>query len=515
MSETLVNLLANSVSHFADAEAVVHAGRRVSYRQLWQQVQAVAVFLQQNGLQKGDRVALLLGNSVEYIAAYYGTLAAGGVVVALNAAVKARDINNWIKHSEAGFLIVDASHTELKRVLEECRDNLCVLCVNYKGTQLPAVVHSWEQLSADVTTNISTDLDSSDLAAIIYTSGTTGHPKGVMLTHGNFVSNIRSILEYLKLSEKDSIVNILPFYYSYGNSVLHTHMAVGARLILENSMMYPHKVIEILANEKASGFSGVPSTFALLLSRVKLSDYDLTSLRYLTQAGGPMPPAHIQRLHTELPNTELIIMYGQTEATARIAYLPAERLDEKLGSAGIAIPNVEVEVRDEQGNAVSGKTVGEIYVRGDNLMPGYWKNPEMTQEVLINGWLKTGDLAYMDDEGYIFIQGRNSDMIKTGANRISPTEIEEVIQELENVVEVAAVGVADEILGEAIKVFIVKRKDKQLDQKYVQQYCRKNLARYKIPKYIKFIDELPKTASGKVRRYLLAQSENKRKNNVN
>ena len=512
MDGTLVEWLAESCRRYPSSEAVIQADRRLTYQQLWNEVLRVAHYLRESGLQKEDRVALLLDNSPEYIAAYYGVLAAGGAVVALNTAVKAPEISNWLRHSGAKYLFADASHPELKSVSEECGSELQVILVSAGGEDGHIYSNSvvWDALPVSVDNALPETVSHSDddLAAIIYTSGTTGDPKGVMLCHGNLRSNMASILDYLKLSEKDSIVNVLPFYYSYGNSVLHTHLAVGGCLVLENSLMYPHQVVQKMVDERVSGFSGVPSTFALLLSRVQLSDYDLSSLRYLTQAGGPMSPAHIKRLKSLLPESDLIIMYGQTEASARLTYLPAEKLEQKLGSAGIPIPGVNIEIRDEHGQPVPRNTVGEIYATGKNLMKGYWKNPQATKKVLVDGWLKTGDIALMDDDGYIFIQGRNSDMIKAGANRISPKEIEEAILELDEVAEVVVVGIADEILGEAIKAVIVKRKDAELDRRRVLSHCRSRLATYKIPKHVEFSESLPKTASGKIKRYMLVNSDN-------
>jgi len=498
--------LAEQVNRAAEREAIVHGERRMPYGELWHEAQKVAAWLTSIGLQRGDRVALLMDNSPDYAAAYYGVLLAGGAVVALNTAVKAPEIVNWLQHSEASALIADARHSELPAVLEGMPDRLVVLALGDSRKPLPGPVASWNALPAandfvPVTTR------DSDLGAIIYTSGTTGAPKGVMLSQGNLAANLDSILAYLRLTKADSIVNVLPFYYSYGNSVLHTHLAVGGRIILENSLMYPHRVVERIVNEKATGFSGVPSTFALLLSRVALQQYDLTSLRYVTQAGGAMPPAHTRRLREILGNTDIVIMYGQTEATARIAWLPPDRIDDKPGSCGKAIPGVEVEIRDENDQPVPPGTLGEICVRGANIMQGYWRNPEATAKVVVNGWLHTGDLARMDEEGFLFIEGRRSDMIKAGANRISPQEIEEVIQELDAVAEAGVVGVPDEILGEAIKAVIVPREGAHLDKRTILSHCRKRLALYKIPKFVEFAEALPKTASGKIRRYLLNEAK--------
>lgn len=505
MLNSLVDYLRHSVERHFDAEAVVHQGRRVSYGQLWQSVCAVAAFLTEREFRVGDRVAILLENSPEYIATYYGTLKAGGVVVALNTAAKAKELVDGLAHSGARWLVADAQHPELDELCRAVSPTLRIIRVGATGLLVNESVHWDDILKTDdgqVTRGVTLEPDST--AAIIYTSGTTGKPKGVTLSHRNLASNTESILAYLGITHQDRCLNVLPFYYSYGNSVLHTHLAAGATLVLQNNQAYMHVVLSQIKNEHITGFPGVPSTFALILSRFKLDNYDLSGLRYMTQAGGALAPAYIKRLRQELPRVQFFVMYGQTEATARLAYLPPEKLEQKLGSAGIPIPEVRLEIRDEHGHQVPRGVVGEIYAAGPNIMVGYWNNPQATAEVIKNGWLKTGDMAHMDEEGYVFIQGRRNDMIKSGGHRISPKDIEEVIAEIEDVSEVVVVGVSDEILGEAIKAIVVVRPDTGLGVAAVKAYCLRRLPAYKVPKYIEFNNNLSRTPTGKIKRYLLA-----------
>jgi acyl-CoA synthetase (AMP-forming)/AMP-acid ligase II len=284
---------------------------------------------------------------------------------------------------------------------------------------------------------------------------------------------------------------------------MHTHLAVGGKIVLENNFVYPNKVLEKMVEEGVTGFSGVPSTYALLLSRTKLKDYDLSKIRYMTQAGGAMAPANIKRFLNEITGVEFFVMYGQTEGTARLSYLSPENLLNKMGSIGKAVPGVTLEIHDVNGKVCPPGVTGEICAMGDNIMLGYWNDPETTREVIKDGWLRTGDLAHYDEDAYIYVDGRSSDMIKTGANRISPKEIEEVIAQLVEVEEVAVVGVPDELLGQVIKAIIVPAEGSVLEKRRVQAHCRKNLSMYKIPKIIEFTNKLPKTASGKVKRYML------------
>ncbi|MCU7932851.1 MAG: acyl--CoA ligase [Candidatus Thiodiazotropha sp. (ex Codakia rugifera)] len=504
MPTTLFDHFKTTVNKYPDSLAIADNKQRASYQDLFECVGKISQYLLESGLKKGDRVSLVITNSVEYAAVFYGIWAVGGVTVALNTQAKAKDIINWVGHSDAKWLFFDERHPEFKAIAAEIKSDIELISVGRGGSddQTDRVV-SWQQI-LDLTAPVpTTSLIPSDLASIIYTSGTTGHPKGVTLSHGNLSANIDSILSYLELTERDSILNVLPFYYSYGNSILHTHLAVGGSLILENSLAYPHRVMEKMVNEAVTGFSGVPSTFALLLGRVNIKDYDLSMLRYITQAGGAMAPALADKLSSALPGTELFIMYGQTEAGARLTYLPPKMLKEKRGSIGIAIPNTTIEVRSKEGTVTQPGETGEICASGKNIMQGYWKDNEKTAEIIKNGWLYTGDLAHTDADGYLYIDGRSSDMIKSGANRISPKEIEEVIQEIDQVLEVAVVGCPDEMLGEVIKAYVVLKKNNSLEKRVIQHHCKSNLALYKIPKTIEFIEELPKTASGKIQKFLL------------
>jgi len=341
-------------------------------------------------------------------------------------------------------------------------------------------------------------------ALILYTSGTTGRPKGVTLSHRSLASNVASIVRYLGLGPADCVVSVLPFYYAYGNSVLNTHLAVGARVVLEPNLVFPHAVVETMARERASGFSGVPSTFALLLARVDLGRYDLEALRYVTQAGGPMPVATTRKLRAALPRARLFVMYGQTEATARLTSLPPDWLDRKIGSVGLAIPDVEIEVGSEAGARLSADRIGEIWARGPNVMLGYWRDDAQTSEVLRDGWLRTGDVGRIDADGFLYLEGRRTDMIKVGAHRIYPKDVEEAIAELPGIAEVAVIGVDDEMLGQVVKAFVVRLSGSALDSVAVQAHCRDRLASFKIPRQVEFVDALPKTDSGKVKRVALA-----------
>lgn len=495
--------------------AVVQGRTRITYGQLDRTITSFAAFLVKNGLEKGDRVGILSENCFEYIAAYLGVQKAGGIAVDINYQSSSREAAKIVFHCLPKFVVVEQRYGALldESVSSSSSIKMVIWMPQRKKTPLSEFPSAPQVVSctfADAVTENGDDvsfpeLAPNDPAGIIYTSGTTGEPKGVVLSHDNFVSNAESIIAYLRLQEHDSIMVILPFCYSYGKSLLTTHLMVGGTLVLENSFMYPDVVLKKTIDEAVTGFAGVPSTFAILLNRSSLRTCRFPQLRYITQAGGAMPPQHAQELLNVLPGTEIYIMYGQTEAAPRLTYLEPSDVVRKAGSIGKAIPGVTIELLTHEGLPAETGEEGELVASGRNIMLGYWNNPVETGKVLKHGKLFTGDMARADAEGYLYIVGRRSDMIKSGAHRISPKEIEEVIVGLDAVHETAVIGTDDPILGQSIKAFVVLKPGRTLDAKALQRHCQARLASFKIPKEVEFVLELPKTNSGKVRRHLLKE----------
>jgi acyl-CoA synthetase (AMP-forming)/AMP-acid ligase II len=481
---------------------------RWTYGQLRAAVDIVRRGLRGRPLVAGSRIALLLRNSPQYTAAYYGVIAGGFVVVPLNNHERATTLAGQIRDSGANLLIGDRNHPEWHGLADELRGQPIELI----GLQLDG----GKELSSELepafgATASAASADGAEpvpapdrLASIIYTSGTTGRPKGVMLSHRNLYTNATAVIASLGLTAEDNSLCVLPFFFSYGNSVLHSHLACGACLTLEDNFAYPHIILQRMQDERVSGFAGVPSTFSLLLARHRLRGFDLGRLRYVTQAGGPMPRPLLAELRAQLPFVNVFLMYGQTEATARLTCLPPKDLDRKPGSVGLPVSGVDIEIRDG-GTPVPRRQVGEIFARGPGVMLGYWHDPAASAEVLRDGWLCTRDLGYLDEEGYLYITGRATDMIKIGAFRVSPQEIEEVIAGLEGVQDAGVAGIPDDVLGQAVKAVVVPRPGVTLTAMAVKAYCRRYLAGYKVPKVVEFAGALPRTASGKVQRFKLAQ----------
>ena len=503
MQQSVARSFLESVERQRSSNALVTADRTWTYEELGRLTGAVARYLGSAGVTRGDRVAILLPNSAEYVAAFYGTHLAGCVVVALNTQEPAAVLARLLEHCGASILFVD----EKMRELPTLRDLLT-------GSGLRIVPVSGESQEWSNILNDSVgdfrqhivDTRSTDLAAIIYTSGTTGNPKGVMLTQRNLYANTASILEYLPISWVDKCFNVLAFYYSFGNSILHTHMTAGACLILQNNVAFPHAVLKRMSEEQATSFYGVPTTFALLLGHDRLKDVELPSLRYIAQAGGPMSVAQQQQLAADLPGVDVFVMYGQTEATARLSYLDPADLKRKAGSVGQGIPGVTLRVGFGENARHTVEAPGDVYAFGDNIMSGYWNDSIATSEVLRDGWLRTGDLGFFDEDGFLFLTGRSSDMIKTGANRVSPGEIEDVISRIDGVAEVGVYAIDDDVLGQAIAAAIVCEDGFDLTVTDIRRECLGGLSSFKVPKSIRFVGSLPKTSTGKLRRHVLAES---------
>jgi long-chain acyl-CoA synthetase len=346
----------------------------------------------------------------------------------------------------------------------------------------------------------SDDFNEEKCAEIIFTSGSTGKPKGVMISHKNLIANTQSILAYLKLNSDDRMLVVLPFYYCYGLSLLHTHLRIGGSIVFNNSFIFLGAIINNLTGYKCTGFAGVPSHFQILL---RMSDsFKKTSfpnLRYVTQAGGKLAPVFIDEFRDSFPNISFFVMYGQTEATARLSYLPPELYEKKKGSMGKGIPGVELKVINEKGESVKPGETGEVVAKGDNIMMGYFADPEGTRNALRNGWLYTGDLGTVDEDEYIYLTARKKEIIKVGGKRVSPKEIEAVILQLPEVVDCSIEGIEDKLQGEALKATIVLRKGtmKYVNEDTIKNHCSKHLALYKIPHIYDLKDQITISATGK------------------
>jgi acyl-CoA synthetase (AMP-forming)/AMP-acid ligase II len=344
-----------------------------------------------------------------------------------------------------------------------------------------------------------------DLASIIYTSGSTGEPKGVMLTHRNMLTACASISQYLQIEDDEVILCALPLAFDYGLYQMIMAVAAGARVVLERSFTFPAEVLKLVAAERVTGFPGVPTIFAVLAGMKSLDAFDLSSIRYVTNTAAALPVKHITMLQRLFPTARIYSMYGLTECK-RCTYLPPEDVARKPESVGIAIPNTELWLVDEHDRRLGPGEIGQLVIRGATVMKGYWEKPEATAKKLRPGpvpgeqVLYTGDLCRLDEEGYLYFVGRMDDIIKSRGEKVAPKEVEGALVAIPGVREAAVIGIPDELLGQAVKAFVVLDAGVALDEKAIQRECQARLEGFMVPKVVEIVPELAKGPTGKIQK---------------
>ncbi len=465
---------------------IEESGRVCTYGDVAAAARRFAGALRHRGVVAGDRVLLLIPNGFDYLFTYYGTLIAGGIVVGLQPRTIGPDLAHVTSNCQPRLCVTGPDRQASEPILPpECE-------IVRSGDLLQGPGYGGEPIGGD-----------REIGQIIYTSGTTGKSKGVMLSHDALRANTSGIVEYLGLTSMDRIGVLLDVVYSYGNSLLQTHCRVGASLALLGGLAFPARSVDLLEERNCTGLSGVPSTFALLLQRGYMEGRAFPALRYLTCAGGALPAANLRRLQRLLPRVGVFLMYGQTEASARLSYLPPSQLDRRPNSIGKGMPGVTLEVLDPDGRPVKPGAEGEIVASGENLMTGYWGDREATCQTLRQGKLWTADLATVDEEGFIHITGRRSDLIKTGAYRVHPSEIEDAIIAMDGVHECVVVGAPDAVWGEIVVACFREGASPSLAE--IRRHLRRLLPEYKWPREVLEVEVIPRTASGKPRRRELAR----------
>src|SRR5271157_467589 len=470
-----------------------------SYGELRSASTSVARYLVGAGGLKGDRVLLVSENTFFWVAAYLGILRGGFVCVPLPPTISPQDLDYILETTEARFAFLQtrfaAKHAHGFREINLVTDNGLP---SRDGLPLRPSLGQ-PQDSARCSQHSLPSVRGSDLAALMFTSGSTGKPRGVMVSHSNIRANTESIIQYLQLTSEDRMMTVLPFHYCFGTSLLHTHLRVGGTLILDSRFMYPEKVLQHMQETECTGFAGVPSHFQILLRSSGLRKKAFPRLRYVQQAGGHLAPAFIRELKKALPGTQIFIMYGQTEATARLSYLPPEFLDKKLGSVGKGIPGVKLRVVDKSGRRVRLGEVGEIVAEGENVTLGYWREPAETASTFRKGALRTGDLATVDEDGFIYIVDRARDFLKCCGKRISCRQVENQLQEFECLLEAAVLAIPDEVLGEAVKAFLVARMPGcPAFEDCFRVFCKAHMLPQLVPREFVVMPVLPKNSAGKV-----------------
>jgi amino acid adenylation domain-containing protein len=497
--------LVNAASRLPEKTAVVCGANRLTYGELTDRAHQLASALRRRGVGHGDRVLLFCENTLEAAISVWGVLAASAMVVPISPLTKTDKLAWLLEHSGASALITERRLAPTFHPAVERAPGLrTVLVSDLAGAGAPAGHTDFASALAVETTD-APPLTSgeTDLAAVIYTSGSTGRPKGVMLTHRNMVSAADSICQYLTLREDDVVHGIMPLSFDYGLYQLLLSVRQGARLVLAPPFTLPGQVLKQAAAERITFFPGVPTVFALLGELTGGTPWDLSSVRAVTSTAASLTGRHIATIRRVFPNARIFSMYGVTECK-RCTYLPPEDLERKRGSVGIAIPNTELWLIDEHEQRLGPHQVGQLVIRGPTVMRGYWRDPLETSRKLRPGpapgevVLYTGDLCVLDEDGYLYFVGRMDDIIKSRGEKVPPQEVETVLSAIPGVKESAVIGVADELLGQAVTAFVVLEEAATLSETDLRRECRDKLEAFMVPTFIAIVRSLPKSANGKI-----------------
>ncbi len=529
----LEQYLEQSARRHPDKTALVCGKSRYTYAQIESDANRLAHALVAHGVERGDRVAVHLDNSVEAVVSIFAVLKVGAVFVMVNPSTKTDKLAYVLENCRSRALVLPARkiaahtacwsqtpHVETLIAVgdaatgqgrgrpgspEDIESDATASRVAPDPAAPEKIVLSYadllDQYAGNLTPPPKRAIDV-DLAALVYTSGSTGNPKGVMLTHLNMVSAATSVITYLENTPDDVILNILPLSFGYGLYQVLMAFQFGGTVVLERSFAYPHAVMQQMVDQHVTGLPLVPTIAAVLL-QMDVTKYDLAHLRYITNAGAAMPVEHIRRLRELLPHVAIYSMYGQTECK-RISYLPPDQIDIRPDSVGRGMPNQEVYIVDAAGRRLGPRSIGELVVRGSHVMRGYWEMPEATDAVLRPGPLPgervlyTGDLFHMDDEGYLYFVGRRDDIIKSRGEKVAPREVENVLCRHPAVAEAAVIGVEDEILGQAVKAIVAVRAGASVTERELLRHAASYLEDFMVPKIVELRDALPRTPNGKI-----------------
>ena len=515
-------LLETSASRTPDKTAVVDGARRMSYAELNQQANRLASELITNGLFRGDRVVIYLEDSLESIIALYAILKAGGVFVLLNAGVKALKLGYILKDTAAAGIVTDRKR--IPQLAEALKDtSVTVPRIVVFADKLDAIRRTAEssilrhsavidlqhltKRNESIAAPLVKGANDRDLAALIYTSGSSGLPKGVMCAHYNMIAAIQSIVQYLYMRAHDIVLNLLPLSFDYGLYQVLMCIYCGATVIIEKIFAYPYRVLQILSEERITGFPIVP-TMAAILSKLSKTDISFNHLRFITSTGDVLTGEMISRIKDMFPRTKLYSMYGLTECK-RVSYLEPAQLAVRPTSVGLPIPNSQVFIMDEEGRSLGPGEVGELVVKGKHVMQGYWNAPEESAQVFRiskereEAILYTRDLFKTDADGYLYFVGRKSEMIKSRCDRISPKEIEMFLNGIDGVLQSSVVGVPDEIAGQLIKACLVIAPGKPIHPKTILKICKEKLEPGLVPDQICILGRMPINPRGKIDRQRL------------
>lgn len=513
MSLNLASIPLKSARDFPTQPAILVGSTTITYQQLAGQILAFATALSHHGIKPGDKVALLLPSAPQFSIAYFATLAAGGAVVPLNVLFTEDEIEYHLRDSETTAIIVwDAF---LEKTLVAVKNTACSTIIACRApdstVEIPENVLDFNTVIQDTMANnqtgqleaLSTNAD--DTAVILYTSGTTGRPKGAELSHFNLYDNARFVSEKLMRTKQNSLdlfgvghvaLAALPLFHSFGQTVIQNASFMHGAAISLLPRFTPTDAAALIQAHKVTLFAGVPTMYIGLLHDENITTQQFASLKYAVSGGAALPVEVLNQFKQRF-GINILEGYGLSE-TSPVACFNTLMKPQKPGTVGPAIDLCEVKIVDESGNEVPTGEIGEIVIRGTNIMKGYYKHDDATRDVLINGWFHSSDIGKVDEEGYVSIVDRKKEMIIRGGYNIYPREVEEIVYQHENVIEAAVVGVPDEVHGEEVVAVVALKPGTDLDHDQLEQFCRKHLAAYKVPRKTIIMQSLPKGPTGKI-----------------
>ncbi|RMG55750.1 MAG: long-chain fatty acid--CoA ligase [Acidobacteria bacterium] len=502
MTETIPALLRRQAGHRPDKVFLYFHDLEVTYRQLNDITDRLANGLTRLGIRKGDKVCLLLSNRPEFVYVFLGVPKVGAVLVPINIRLKAEEVQFIVENSDATVIVAEEVFLPLVHAIRPACPKIQHVVVVGESERQGAIPFS--QLLDAPASEPPEEVLPQDEMSIIYTSGTTGKPKGVVLTHENYYVNSEQGVMISKMGPDERAMCILPLFHVNGQVVtILMPMQAGGSLILTEGFS-PKTFFHNIARYRATTFSGVPTVYSILLHAPEAEQHDLGSLRMCICGAAPMPVEVLTRFEEKF-NTTIIEGYGLSEGTCASTLNPIEG-GRKIGSVGVPLPGQEIKIVDDHDRELPPGRVGEVLIRGRNVMKGYYKNPAATAEALRGGWLHTGDLGYRDEDGFLYLVGRKKEMIIRGGVNIYPKEIEEVLYRHPKVKEAAVIGVPDEIWGEEVACCLILKEGETWTEEDVIAYCREHLADFKCPRKVFFVEAFPKTATGKIQKHLLAES---------
>jgi long-chain acyl-CoA synthetase len=485
-------LIAHQGQSYAEKTLIRFYDEDVTYRDMDERSTRIAAGLYRLGVRKGDRVCILMDNSPEFYYAYFGIIRLGAIAGPVNCWWQTKEIQYLLNDSGAVALFVDAVY---QGHLDKMKGQTPALKHIIKRGAEGAVL-SYEAILAEKIAAPDEPIDLEDVSTIVYTSGTTGNPKGVLLTHRNILANSWQAGKLANISENDVVMCFLPLFHVNGLVITGTSpIYAGAQIILRKGFS-ASEFWECVARYRVSIFSGVPTIYQILLNTPGSENVDVSSLRYGVCGAAPMPVETINQFE-KMFKMIIIEGYGLTEGTAGAIANPIDGV-RKIGSIGIPFADTEIKLFDENDKEVPQGDIGEICIRGANVMKGYFNKPEETAQTLRGGWLHTGDMAYKDEDNYLYIVDRKKEMIIRGGENIYPKELEAIMFTHPKVMEVAVIGAPDEIYGGEVMACVVLKPGETMTIEEFREWCKENMASYKVPKYVEFRESLPKNILGKV-----------------